>query len=231
MLSSLATGQDQAGFEVQGPFATARAQGQLPTARLMYSQISGAGRQATTILLTGGKGYLVDGTTAYELTDAQLTPLRAATSTGGDAGLAGLDVKGWAKDLKLTGPEQPFDVDTVTGRVDPVPAMNDLLALAAGLGNDSSAQPPQLQAADAAEFKRAVKSARIVLVTGHRDRILRSLKITFDLASGQSPRLRTALGKLANVRLTVELSLADVNRPVSLPPPSNVRPISERPKP
>lgn len=228
MLSSLANGADPAGFEVQGPFATARGQGQLPTARLTYAQISGSSRQATTVLLTAGNGYLVDGSTSYELTETQLAPLRAGKSTRADSGLAGLNVKAWARSLTL---RRHSDLDTVSGTVDPVPAMNDLLALAARLGNDASRQPPRLQGAEATEFKAAVSSALFVLVTGHRDRVLRSLKITFDLAANQSSRLRTVLGKLANVRLSVDLTLADVNRPVSLPTPSNVRPISERPKP
>jgi hypothetical protein len=231
MLSSLANGQDASGFEVAGPFAVAPAEGQLPTADLTYTQISGADRRATSVVLTGGQGYLVDKGQAYVLTDVQLASLRAPKGSGGDAGLAGLNLKAWAKDLKLTGPEQPFDADTVTGRVEPVAAMNDLLALAARLGNDSSRQLPRLQGADAAEFTKAVRSARLVLVTGHRDRILRSLVITFDLAASQSSRLRAALGKLANVRLTVDLTLADVNKPVHVTAPANPQPISTRPKP
>jgi hypothetical protein len=227
MIGSLANGLDPSGFEVNGPFAVAAAQGRLPTAELTYTQISGVTRSGSTVILTGTAGFVVDKGVPYTLTDVQLTPLRATGSSGGNAGLAGLNVAAWAKDLKLS---QHADLDTVTGTVDPVAAMNDLLALAARLGNDASVQPPRLQGSDASDFKTAVRAARLTLTTGHRDRLLHRLQISFDLAGPPGSRLRAALGKLANVHLSVDLSLDNANRPVHVTAPTNPRPIAERPR-
>lgn len=121
------------GFELRGPFAVAEETGSLPAADLQYTRVTGAERRSTRFISTGKKAFVeVDGRT-YELAEEQVEDLRAqGGEASGKGGLEGLHLDEWIENPRLRGGPALGGIrtDTVTGRLDPVPALDDLLELA-----------------------------------------------------------------------------------------------------
>src|SRR5438128_935023 len=69
--------------------------------------------------------------------------------------------------------------------------------------------PPALTKGDRERLQDAVRSSRIEVVTGRKDKLLRSVHFTADLGFDVPPDLRAALGRLVGAKLELELKLAN----------------------
>lgn len=206
------------GFILDGPFALGRP-GQLPVADVRYTKIAGPQRGSLTLISTGRDAFLElpDGT--YELGASEERKLRAAAGEpGGATGLERLHVEDWVVSPELSSGATlgGAETDKVTSAIDVVAAANDLLAATGG--------PSQaIKGPDAERLGRAVRSSRLVLVTGSEDRLLRRLIVDLDLAADLPPAVRRALGALGGARFRMDLSIDDPNRPVRVRAPKGAR--------
>lgn len=221
--------QSDHGFEITGPFAlppgarppNSAPDPALPVGRLDYTQIAGQQRATVTLVSTGAQAFVeVDGT-AYKLPPERVEQLRAAAGRpGGPTGFEQLQVGRWLRAPRLTpGPE---GTDRIEAGLNVVPALNDLFALARALGVDDQMGLPPLEGREAERVQRAVRAARLEVLTGAEDRLLRRLAIDVELASG------TELPPgLDGARMDFDLAVADVNAPVAVQAPPDPRPFPE----
>lgn len=219
------------GFALEGPFAVADKKGDLPRTDLEYTRITGAKRRTTRFISTGTEGFVrLDGRT-YELTEEQLKPLRATgKDDAGGGGLEGLDFTDWIDDPAVAEGPTVDGVSTqrISGKVDPVEALNDVLGLAAEFGAGGDV-PDAVAEDDEDTVRRAVRSSKLVLLTGKQDRLLRRFTLDIVMDVGSQAKLREALGDLAGVRLSIALDVTKVNKPVKIEQPRSARPASEQP--
>jgi hypothetical protein len=210
---------DDVGFELQGPFALPREDAPA-NARLRYTQIRGANRGGVTVVLAGGKGYIQSKGTYYEL-PADVTRSLQQSGGSGEDPLDTLHLEGWLIDPKL---ERSGDTDRVTGTVDAVAAVNDLLQLAHDFGRDDL-RP--LEGKDTERFRQAVRSASLELETGAKDRLLRRLTLALDLGLDVPRELRRALGTRVGAQVRFELAVASPNMPVRITAPAEAKPYQD----
>jgi hypothetical protein len=149
----------------------------------------------------------------------------------GKGGLEGLDPDEWIDDPQVApgGTVDGVPVDRITGRVDAVDALNDVLGLASEFGATAEGAPTTLEGDDAEQVRRAVRSTRLELLTGSSDRLLRHLRIDVTFGIDEQQELARALGSLAGVRISFELDVSRPNRQVSVKEPARARPASEIP--
>jgi hypothetical protein len=218
-----ATGGEQVGFELEGPFAFSERE-QLPVAEIDVTQIAGDERTTITFLSTGEAAYVRIGEETFELPRAQTERLRGVggePESGG--GLAALRIEDWFGDAELSdgGEVGGAETDRVSAKLDVVSAANDLLELARAFGGiDAQA----LEGASAEQLERAVDSASIDVFTGEEDRLLRRLVIDARLGADLPPELEEAAGAFGGARFALELGIADPNRPVSVEEPEDAQP-------
>ena len=220
------------GFELAGPFAVAEQKGRLPVTQLDYTRVTGTKRRTTTFISTGADAYVeVDGTT-YRLAPEQVADLRATgDDEAGEGGLEGLDLDEWIDDPQVApgGSVDGVAVDRVTGKVDAVEALNDVLGLASEFGATVEGAPTRLEGDDAEQVRRAVRRTHLELLTGRSDRLLRHLRIDVSFGVDEEQELARALGWLAGVRVSLELDVSRPNRRVTEKEPARARPASELP--
>jgi outer membrane lipoprotein-sorting protein len=90
------------GFELRGPFAL-QGPGELPVARIAYTQIRGSERGTVTVVSTGRKAYVEVNDQAYELPPEQAEQLRQAGKELKEGkGLGELGLDDWIKDPELS---------------------------------------------------------------------------------------------------------------------------------
>lgn len=214
------------GFELDGPFSLPSKKGMLPLARLSLTRLRGGVGEPTVFVSTGDKAFIEVGGSAYELPSDQLSSLRGGEP--GKGGLEGLDIADWAEKPKVTkgGSLDGVAVERVTAALDVTEALNDLVDVAARLGAGAGTGLRRIEGKSAEQLKRAVRSARLEVVTGAEDRLLRRLRIDVTLLAPE-PRLVEALGPLAGTRLELELDIAKPNQPVKIDPPRRARPLEE----
>ncbi len=194
------------GFKLAGPFALARGAG-LPVAKLRYTQISGDQQGSATFISTGREAFVQGGGAVRPLPDAQTRRLRAATGRlSQNGGVRKLDLVGWMRDPKLGGgPAVGGDAtDRIRARVN-VPAVAKDLAGRLG---------------DTRELERAIETARVELLTGTKDRLLRRLTLDVNLALDVPNGLRRQLGQLVSGGVRLVFEVTDPNRKVSVPRPA-----------
>jgi hypothetical protein len=212
--TATAQGGRPVGFAVEGPFSLPSEEGETVEADLRFTRLLGEVTQERRFVATGGRAWVeVEGEVSEVPTEA-LGRLRAGK--GGDGALGGLGFADWAQDP--TTADGPDGTEVVTGPVDPVAAFNDLAAMAAGLGSDEAPRP--LEGDGAERLRKAVRSAQMKLVTGAEDHMLRSLRVSIELAPAAAERLADVLGPLAGVELVLEVNLARANQPVKIEPPA-----------
>jgi hypothetical protein len=219
------------GFELNGPFAVATSKGHLPVADLQFVRHIGAAVERTRFISTGSAAFLRLDSGTYRLPEPQLSGLRARGKAGHDAGLAGLDLDKWIVNptMRAAGTRDGQPVVRITGRLDPIRALNDMLTVASGLGASDPGVPTHLAGDAAVRVRRAVRTSSVEVVTGRNDHLLREVHVTIGLAVAEKDRLRTALGRLAGVRLTMQIDVAHPNEPVRVAAPADSRPASELP--
>ena len=227
LLASSAEGREGrgVGFEMTGRFAVAGRKGSLPVADLEYTRITGDERRSTRFMSTGTAAFVEIADQAYRLTDEQVADLRRRDTDEGNGGLDGLRLEEWIEDPRIAGASR--GADRITGTLDPIDALNDILELALALGAEDEELPRRLEGEAADRVRRAVRSTSATLVTGREDRVLRAVDVTIELSASDQERLRDALGRLAGVRLRFDLAVANPNRPVRVAAPADAQPISE----
>jgi hypothetical protein len=197
------------GFELRGPFALRP--GQLPVAKVAYTQIAGAHEATATFISTGTRAWAEVNGSVRELPPASTDVIRQAAA-GGSGGIGNLDIASWVKDPQV---KAEGDLDHVTATLDVVNAANGLLALLRGLGK----QTPTIQGAEGDRLQQAVTSSSFDVWTGKNDRLLRRLLLKADLGLSVPAELRRVLGSVVGAKVDFELAIAHPNQPVSVAPP------------
>jgi hypothetical protein len=219
---------DSVGVELHGPFSL-QGPGELPVARIAYTQIRGSERRTMTVVSTGRKAYVELDGQAYELPPEQAERLRQAVKElkEGEA-LRKLGVVDWTEDPKLSdgGVVGGTAADRIDAKLDFAAAVQDLAELGRGLGQGSFGR---LSETDEETIERATRSADFRLFTGEEDRLLRRLDVEVDLGFDVPSDLLGALGTLVGVRIDFALGIENPNRPVTVVEPRSVLPYSELP--
>jgi hypothetical protein len=211
------------GFEIEGPFSLCDHR-PLPRMNVVYTQIANGQEGSVRLLSTGEQGYVELGGTTYELTDRQEADLRSACGElGGGEGLGRLEVGDWVRDPDGS---RDGDVDRVTGELDVVAVVNDLVDVARAFGGS---QLQRLDRDDAERIAEATDESEFELESGHEDRLLRALRLSAELGLEVPDDLRRALGDVVGATFTFELELDEPNTVVEVGRPANARPSSEQP--
>jgi hypothetical protein len=214
---------DDFGFELEGPVALCELR-PLPILDVEYTQIAN-GQEATVRLVSNGEqGFVVLDGTAYEMREDQAADLSSACEElEGGGGLESLRVGDWVRDPDASTDD---DVDTVTGELDVVAVVNDLVEIARAFGGSTLAR---LDRDDAQRIADATEDSSFELETGHADHLLRRLFLEAELGFDVPEDLRRALGDAVGGTFTFELELEDPNSQVEVQQPANPRPASELP--
>lgn len=215
---------DPFGFELEGPVALCQ-QRALPLLDVEYTQIANGQEATVRIVANGTRGFIVLDGTAYDLSEEQAAELQSACVDleAGDGGLASLRVGDWVRDPDASSGDE---VDTVTGELDVVAVVNDLVDIARAFGGSSLAR---LDRDDAQRIADATEDSSFELETGHDDHLLRRLSLKAELGLDVPEDLRRALGDVVGGTFTFELELEDPNGQVEIQTPENARPASELP--
>lgn len=212
------------GFELEGPVALCESR-PLPTLDVEYTQIANGQEATVRIVSNGEQGFVVVNDTAYEMRQDQEADLRSACDDleAGDGGLESLRVGDWVRDPEASSGDE---VDTVTGELDVVAVVNDLVDIARAFGGSALAR---LDRDDARRIAEATEDSSFELETGHDDRLLRRLSLEAELGFDVPDDLRRALGEAVGGTFTFELELEDPNAQIEVQQPPNPRPSSELP--
>ena len=221
-------GAESAGFTLEGAFDMDSGD-DLPLADMEFTRL--AGGEATTFgfISTGQKAFVeIDGQ-PYELAQDQLEGFAGAGSGGGNDtdGLGELQIGEWVRNQQVNdgGTAGGAETDRITADLDVVKALNDLFALA---GEVAPTGLDPIEGDEADQLERSVETARLEVLTGKDDRLLRHLEI--DLGFGlraAAGDLQEVLGDLAGATLHFEMSISDPNRDVEVDEPPGARPLSE----
>ena len=211
------------GFALQGQFAVSSDVGSLPVADLRYTRITGATRRSTRFISTGRRAFAeVDGR-IVPLNDDDVNDMRVrGGKAAGKGGLEGLDLTKWFDDAEIAdgSPVDGAATERITGTVDPVAALNDLLSLSLRFGASEQESPRTLSGGSADRVRDAVSSATAELVTGKTDRLLRQLQVEIVMKpDADQEKLRSALGDLVGTRLEFILDVSKLNSPVNVAEP------------
>jgi hypothetical protein len=229
------------GFELRGPFELARSAGDLPKARIAYTQIAGSRRATVTLVSTGERAYIEVRGKAYELTSDQERQLREAGGPlGGGSGsgapgataspTGSLDLAAWLREPDLSGGGSigGAETDRVTGEVDVARVVTDVLGAAERLGvSGEAAGGGALRGAGDERLDRALAASSIELLTGREDRLLRRLQLGIKLDAKAAAGDGASLGDVEAVRVDLELAIERPNTPVRVDAPRDARPASE----
>ncbi|NUR76825.1 MAG: hypothetical protein HOQ28_11145, partial [Thermoleophilia bacterium] len=174
------------GWKLRGPFAF----GDVPTARVVYTQIANGRSADDTLVLDKAGGYaLVDGR-RRSLTDSNLAELRGSAQrvrTGGS-----IEIGKWIKSASGCGER------CARGELDVAAAANTLLELAGSRRTLSDAEADQLAKATRNATYRAEWTD---------EHLLRNLEVHVDLGFASPPTLREALGKLVGATFDLQLGM------------------------
>ena len=209
------SGSHPFGFKLSGPFSTRG--GQLPVTRATYTQIANGKSESVTLISTGSAGFITVRGATYTLPASRLAPLRSVTAVFGGNGRS-LPLDDWIKDAKVVGSASVggTQTDQVHGRLDISRAVADLGSLAPG------GKP--LTTRERGQLARAARTSTIDVWSGKKDHLLRRLAIDVDLGFDVPTDLRAALGKLVGARITLNMTITDPNRPVTVTAPLNPKP-------
>jgi hypothetical protein len=219
LVASTPEGQ-QVGFELKGPFSMPDGE-QLPVADLTYTRFAGTAQNTFGFVSTGEAAFLKRGESFYRLPDDRVQSMRGSEDAGSRGPFSGLDLDDWVPDSEVVASEDESEVETVTGELDVVRAVNDILGIAREYGG---AELPEIEGEDADLLREAVREAELTLVTGKDDRILRSLLVTMDLGRDPPESFKRALEGFSGVNFVLELKLTEPNSKVSVEAPANPLP-------
>lgn len=191
------------GFELRGPFDLGTG-GKPPSMRIEYTQIANGQEATVTLVATREQAYVE--------TEAGRVPLDPAAlrlgSVQGD--LEELLIGDWVTDAEASDGED--GTDRVTGKLDIVAVVNDLVGLARGFGRDLR----PVEGPEAEQLRRATRATGFELDTGKDDRLLRRLVMEADFGLDAPEELRDALGELVGAKVTFRLGVEGPNEPVDV---------------
>jgi hypothetical protein len=220
-----ADGSAEAGFELSGTFQLPD-EGSLPVADLEFTDLGSDEPISRGFISTGEAAFIeVDGQ-AYELSDEQSQGLIGGSGDG-DALFEGVDIGGWFVDAELKEGESldGEQVDTVTGDLDVVLALNDLFEIAERFGSPTTFG--SIEGDEAERLQNAVRSSSIEIASGSEDRLLRHLLIEVDLALDEGLSLAESLGPLAGASFTIEMDIGAPNEEVEVEAPADALPFEQ----
>ena len=205
----------QPGMSVQlrGPFMLPRGN-ELPTARIEYVQALGETTTSATLTSTPGAAFVrIDGID-YRLPAGEAGALRGRGGRGAVT-VDALHVDEWIEQPRLT---EAGSVQRVRGQLDVVAALRDVSEAVRAAGGSMA----EVTDAQAKTLRDAVRSSSVELVTGREDRFLQRLRgvAVLDVPANLRTRLTGA-----GVRVSFELRLRSVNRPVSVRAPADAQPL------
>lgn len=214
-------------LHVSGPFSVGGGSPQLDlavAATLAGEQYRGA------IIATGEKGFVKLDDRTYSIDDAFVSKVRGGarkTTKSGLQGSLGIDPSSWITNPQTKGSEQVGGVDSerIGGDVDVSKLLADVAALLDRVGGSKSGSgflTPELRK----QIAGAVKSAKVDVWTGAKDKILRQIAVAiqFEFPSDQKP----PIAGLEAGKINLRLRLDDVNgAAVKVAEPHDTRPLSE----
>ncbi|MEY2451018.1 MAG: hypothetical protein QOD92_592 [Acidimicrobiaceae bacterium] len=227
------------GFQMDGTFDLAPSGATLPVADLTTTDLSDPAMPTSRFVSTGHDAFIVKGDVGYKLAEEQLASIRIKpdASGSGNGSFGGLDLRQWVVDPVQQPPTSIAgeSVDRITGRVDPVAALNGIVDLAGQLG---AGQGSSLRVSDseAEQVRAAAKSSTFEIATGSSDHLLRSMTSRVEFAAtppannSSNGAVIDGLIKLGQLTLTIELRIERPNSAVSVAPPASTLPISALPK-
>jgi hypothetical protein len=214
-------------LNVSGPFSVSGGSPQLDlafAATLAGKQYEGA------IISTGSKGFVKLDDRTYSVDDAFVAKVRGGARKAKRSGLQaslGIDPSTWITNPQTKGSEQVGGIDTerIGGDVDVSKLLADVATMLDKLGGARSASgflTPELRK----QIAGAVKSAKVDLWTGAKDKILRQIAVAiqFEFPSDEKP----PIAGLEAGKINLRLRLDDVNgAAVNVAEPKHARPLSE----
>lgn len=201
------------GFEMAGLFAPAASEKDLPLGELTYKQLLPTATKESGFVSDGSRAWVITDRGVTELKDDKLEPLRGGEDV---AGIRELDLGEWfAGDPTETAGESLDGTGTVaySAEVDAPTVINDLLGMTASLGANV---PAPLDDEGLELVRNAVQSPEATVFAGAGDDLVR--KITFSVQfPPDRDDLLEALGRLYAARLEFQLTLTEVNKPITPP--------------
>ncbi|HEV7639390.1 MAG TPA: hypothetical protein VGO39_00815 [Gaiellaceae bacterium] len=174
------------GWKLRGPFSF----GDVPTARIVYTQIANGHTASSTLVLDTSGAYAVNGGAHRSLSSANVQELRTAAARVRQG--ASIDVSKWLKSTSSCGK------GCAEGNLDVAAAANTLLEISGSHGT--------LNAANAKRLADAARSATYRIEWTPKQ-LLRDLKLHVDLGFDAPPKLRAALGKLVGATFDLHLGV------------------------
>jgi hypothetical protein len=215
-LATSAGGGEETGFTLRGPFALPD-DDSLPTARLRFRSLEDPGSEMI-FTSTGDAAFLDVSGQTYELPDEQTRSLVGAARAGDHGPFDEMDVAQWVTDERLT---EAGETTRVRGDLDVVAALNDIFGIARYFGGSD------LQTIDdqgAVRVRRAVRSARLDLITGTDDHLLRELTIKIEMGAKAPAHLGSALEQFLGVSFEMHMTIQHPNEPVEVSAPTDALP-------
>jgi hypothetical protein len=217
-------------LKITGPFSIAG--GALPRLDLAFAATLAGEQYRGAIISTGKKGFVKLDDRVYSIDDGFVSKLRGGAHKARKSGLKdslGIDPGAWITNPQTKGSEQVGGVETerIGGDVDVPKLLADIAALLDKLGGSSSNSgggflTPALQK----QIADAVKSAKVDIWTGAKDKILRQIAVAiqFEFASDAKP----PIAGLEAGKINLRLRLDDVNGAVvKVSAPKHARPLSK----
>jgi hypothetical protein len=217
-------------LEVTGPFSVAG--GGSPQLDLAFAATLAGEQYDGAIISTAKKNFLKLDDRTYSIDDGFVSKLRGGTQKARKSGLKdtlGIDPNAWIRNPQTKGNEQVGGVETdrIGGDVDASKLLTDLATLLDKLGGSSSKRgggflTPKLRK----QIADAVKSAKIDVWTGAKDKILRQIAVAIQFEF--RPDAKPPIAGLEAGKINIRLRLDDVNgAPVKVSAPKNARPLSK----
>jgi hypothetical protein len=209
-----------------GPFA-APTRRSMPRFDLAFLATLGGQRFAGSAISTGRRGFVRLDDRAYALSGAEVAKLRrgageAAANPRAALRSLGIDPVRWIRNPQRKGEERVAGVPTVriAGTVDARRLLADVGRLLDRGGAGGGVLTPQMRA----RIAEAVKSSKVDVWTGAKDKLLRQIAVVVSFAfdgAAQSP-----IPGLDGGRIALRARLDDVNgTPVQVGAPAGARPI------
>ncbi|HEX2040286.1 MAG TPA: hypothetical protein VHF47_11215 [Acidimicrobiales bacterium] len=190
----------EVGFELEGSFRLAEEEGALPQVELALTDLLGGRTRSARFESDGRRATLTQEGRTAEVPDDAVEHLRGRADPAD--GLLRLHVDRWARAPRLKG-------DRVVADVDVVNALNDVLGVAADVG----AEPrpvDRIEGEDAERLRRAVRSSRLEVDVDDETDVPRRVRMEITFGVRAEHDLARLLGRLAGVRLTVDIELDEV---------------------
>jgi hypothetical protein len=218
-------------LKVTGPFALTGSG--LPRFDLAFAATLVGEQYEGAIISTGRKGFVKLDDRTYSIDDGFVSGLRGGARKARRSGLKqslGIDPSAWIANPQAKGKEQVSGVETerIGGDVNVSKLLADITRVLDKLDGSSAATSggglltPKLRK----QISEAVKSAKVDVWTGAKDRILRQIAVAvrFEFPSDVKP----PIAGLEAGKINFRLRLDDVNgAAVKVSEPKNARPLSQ----